>query len=361
MKKIYVHVKNKKYPILIGFNIFKNKKIFSFFNKKKKILLITNNVIKDLWLKHILNFFYSFDLKINIFVLKDGEKNKIIETSNDIITYLLKKKYGRDSLLVAFGGGVIGDIVGFTASIYQRGIPFIQIPTTLLAQVDASVGGKTGVNHILGKNMIGTFWQPECVLININFLSTLSRREYLSGMSEVIKYAIAFNKPFFFYILKNIKKIIQLNSKVILKCILKSCNIKSKIVAHDERELGNRALLNLGHTYGHAIESYTKYKKFLHGESVSIGIIMAARTAISLKKLNLNDFNLIIKIFKKIGLPVKFYHNINVDKFIKYMYRDKKNILGNIRLVLPIAIGKSILIDKISTKIIKNSIKLTCK
>lgn len=261
--------------------------------------------------------------------------------------------------LIALGGGVIGDLTGFAAAIYQRGVRFIQIPTTLLSQVDASVGGKTGVNHLLGKNMIGSFWQPSSVIIDINFLKKLPYNELVSGMAEVIKYAIVFDEKFFHWLEENIKNLLLLDNSLIPYCIKKCCELKAKIISLDERENNFRALLNFGHTYGHAIEAHSGYGNWLHGEAISVGMVMASRASEIMGFLNKTDYKRILSLLKKTGLPIQGPKNMSAASYLPYMMRDKKVISGEIRLVLPISIGKAKIYSGIDKNVILNSIKFS--
>ncbi|WP_343183506.1 3-dehydroquinate synthase [Buchnera aphidicola] len=361
LKKLVIPIKDKNYPIIIGFNIFKKNEIFSFFNEKKRYILITNKILLTIFKNTILKYFKQNKINIEIITIPNGENYKSLKEVNYIITKLLKKNCGRDSILIAFGGGVIGDITGFVASIYQRGIEFIQIPTTLLAQVDASVGGKTGVNHILGKNMIGTFWQPKFVIIDLFFLSTLPKNELFSGFAEVIKYSIIFDKKFFLWLEKNFINLINLHTKYLLYCVKKCCKFKSKIISIDEKEENCRVVLNFGHTYGHAIESYFNYKKYLHGEAISIGMVIASNTSEILGFLKKKTVCRIISLLKKFNLPVIPPKNMPLDSYFFYMKKDKKNIFGNIRLILPYKIGLVKSHDKVTKEIIFSSIKNSLK
>ncbi|QJC33403.1 3-dehydroquinate synthase [Enterobacteriaceae endosymbiont of Donacia clavipes] len=355
-KTILVTTKKHNYPIIIDFNLFDTSLSFSFLKRGDNVMIVTNKIIFSLYFKKIFNQLHNIGVKINYVILPDGEKYKTLVTVNIIYTALLKNLYSRDTTLIALGGGVIGDITGFAASSYQRGVKFIQIPTTLLAQVDSAVGGKTAVNHVLGKNMIGSFYQPNCVIINLSCLYTLSKREFSAGMAEVIKYSIIFDKKFFYWLENNINNLFNLDKTSILYCISKCCNLKAKIVYEDEYEKNKRALLNLGHTYGHAIETQLGYGKWLHGEAISVGIVLAALTS---KQLNLLDNKEIIKIInllKKCNLPIKGPINMNDKQYIKYIYRDKKINKNKINVILPLQIGKTIIYKNLSEKIISNAI-----
>ncbi|AEH39928.1 3-dehydroquinate synthase [Buchnera aphidicola (Cinara tujafilina)] len=339
LEHISVNLDDRSYNIYIGSKILNNNTIQRVLENKKKYVLITNTILKNIISD--INIYNSLFLsKIDqIYLLNDSECHKNIQEIESMITFLLKNSYGRDTTLIALGGGVIGDMTGFVASIYQRGINFIQIPTTLLAQVDASIGGKTGVNHNLGKNMIGSFWQPSSVFIDINFLSFLSKKQILSGIAEIIKYAIILDYDFFVWLEKHINLVIQLQKKELLYCIKKCCEIKSKIISKDETEKSDRVLLNLGHSFAHAIETYTKYNKWLHGYAVASGIVLSAYLANSLNILNNFDLIRIVKIFYKIGLPIIGPQNMSVYDYLNLIRRDKKVLDNKIRLVLPVSIG----------------------
>ncbi|QJC33809.1 3-dehydroquinate synthase [Enterobacteriaceae endosymbiont of Donacia provostii] len=352
-KTILVSTKKNNYPIVIDFNLFEKKIFFPFLKKGDSILIITNQKVFSLYFKKIFNQFINIGLKINHIILPDGEQYKTLVTVNIIFTSLLKNLHSRDTTLIALGGGVIGDITGFAASVYQRGVKYIQIPTTLLSQIDSSIGGKTAVNHDLGKNMIGSFYQPKMVLINLSCLYTLSKREFSAGLAEIVKYSIIFDKKFFIWLENNIDELFNLNKNKIIYCIHKCCKLKSKIISEDEYEKNKRALLNLGHTYAHAIETELGYGKWLHGEAVAIGIIIATLTS---KKLNLlknsEDIIKIINLLKKCKLPIKLPNSMNAHKFLKHIYRDKKNKQKNINLILPIKIGKVLIYKNVSEKVI---------
>ncbi|WP_372930363.1 3-dehydroquinate synthase, partial [Shewanella putrefaciens] len=251
------------------------------------------------------------------------------------------RNYGRDSVLVALGGGVIGDMTGFAAACYQRGIDFIQIPTTLLSQVDSSVGGKTAVNHPLGKNMIGAFYQPQLVLIDTQCLHTLPAREFAAGMAEVIKYGIMWDGEFFQWLENNVQALKRLETEALVYAISRCCEIKADVVSQDETEQGVRALLNLGHTFGHAIEAEMGYGNWLHGEAVAAGTVLAAQTARSLGLIDESIVCRIVQLLQAFDLPVSAPESMDFDSFIQHMRRDKKVLGGQIRLVLPTGIGQA--------------------
>lgn len=357
MEQLQVILGKRSYPINIGSKIIQEDNIFWPLKPGDQAMLVTNKTLANLLKDKIFYHLRKSGVKVDQVILSDGEQYKTLSEMELIISALLEKNYSRDTTLIALGGGVIGDLTGFAASIYQRGIRFIQIPTTLLAQVDASIGGKTGVNHLLGKNMIGSFWQPSSIIIDIDFLKTLPRIELVSGIAEVIKYAIIFDKCFFSWLEEHIEKILLLDRTLLAYCIKKCCELKSKLIALDERENNLRALLNLGHTYGHAIEAHVGYGSWLHGEAISAGIVMAARTSEILGYLKSIDYQRIIALLKRSGLPIKGPKNMSASSYLPYMMRDKKVISGEIRLVLPVSIGKSKIYSNIEKNIILSAIK----
>jgi 3-dehydroquinate synthase len=307
----------------------------------KKVLLITNDKISPMYLDKYVNLLSANEdgetvLEVDTLVLPDGEEYKSMECINTILDRALSLGLDRKSTFVALGGGVIGDMVGFASAIYQRGVDFIQIPTTVMAMVDSSVGGKTGVNHPLGKNMIGSFHQPNCVFIDIDTLSTLPARELKSGLSEVIKYGLIRDAAFFLWLEMNMDKLLQRDPVATRYAIKRSCENKSEVVKADEREAGVRATLNLGHTFGHAIESGSGYGFWLHGEGVSIGTAMAAKMSEKMGWIDGELTQRIYDIFEAADLPVRLPEGspMKVETFEKYMSLDKKVSNGQLRLIL---------------------------
>jgi 3-dehydroquinate synthase len=276
-------------------------------------------------------------------VLPDGEQFKTLDVLNQIFDELLKNRFGRGATLIALGGGVVGDMGGFAAACYQRGIAFVQVPTTLLAQVDSSVGGKTGVNHPLGKNMIGAFYQPKAVLADTSVLNTLPDRQLAAGLAEVIKYGLIRDQAFFEWLENNLGLLVKRDSAALAYAIERSCRNKAEVVAEDETESGVRATLNLGHTFGHAIETGAGYGEVLHGEAVAIGTCMAADLSRRLGWLDADSVERITGIFRLAGLPVTCPPGFTVERFIDLMSVDKKNVDGAIRLILLKSIGEATL------------------
>lgn len=337
MEKIILNLENKSYPIVIGQELSSDVLCFCFLNKNDRVLCVTDDYVASFYLDALCGLLVKLDVIVDQLILSnDREKNKSLMGLNLILDKLLIKNFDRNTVLIAFGGGVIGDLTGFAASVYQRGIRFIQIPTTLLAQVDASIGGKTGVNHELGKNMIGSFYQPISVLINLSFLSTLSKREFSCGLSEIIKYAIAFDAVFFDWLECHLDDLLALNMRFLMYCVRRCCEIKAFVVSIDEREQGMRSLLNLGHTYGHAIESYFSYVKWSHGEAVAAGIMIAVNTAVYLGEFSRIQAVRIKSLLVRAGLPVCGPEEMKPMDYLTYMSRDKKSTLGEINLILPV-------------------------
>lgn len=339
-QQIQVDLGERSYPIYIGQSLMSDSETLSRYLLKKRILIVTNETVAPLYLKQVQDTMASFG-EISSVILSDGEQFKDLTHLDSIFTALLQRNYGRDSVLVALGGGVIGDMTGFAAACYQRGIDFIQIPTTLLSQVDSSVGGKTAVNHPLGKNMIGAFYQPQIVIINTECLQTLPAREFAAGMAEVIKYGIMWDADFFQWLENNVQALKSLDTQALVYAISRCCEIKADVVSQDETEQGVRALLNLGHTFGHAIEAEMGYGNWLHGEAVAAGTVLAAQTAKSLGLIDESIVCRIVQLLQAFDLPVKAPESMDFESFIQHMRRDKKVLGGQIRLVLPTAIGRA--------------------
>jgi len=311
------------------------------------VVVVTNPTVSGLHLNTLLN---KLDVeKLNVVTVPDGEKYKTLETVENILNECFEYKLDRKSLLIAFGGGVIGDMTGFTASLYQRGIDFIQIPTTLLSQVDASVGGKTGVNTKYGKNLIGAFYQPKAVYIDPSFLTTLPPREFAAGVAEVIKMAVMFDKTFFAY-LENVD---FNNTETIKEMIRKSVELKAWVVNQDEKEAGIRAVLNYGHTFGHVVENETNYTTYLHGEAVAIGMVMANALAVELGMFSQGEAEAVETLLRKAALPTT-YEIKDVDDFYEHFFLDKKSSKGSIKFILPQGLGGHKIVSEIDEQIVKN-------
>jgi 3-dehydroquinate synthase len=341
MKQLYVELGDRSYPIYIGSQLLSEADLYTRHIKSKQVLIVTNEIVAPLYLETVLRNLLAY--QVETVILPDGEQYKTLEQLSRIFDKLLTSKFSRNATLIALGGGVIGDMGGFAAACYQRGIAFLQIPTTLLAQVDSSVGGKTGVNHPLGKNMIGAFYQPQCVLVDTDVLDTLDDRQLAAGLAEVIKYGLIRDADFFVWLERNIDALRGRDKQALAYAIEHSCRNKAEIVAEDETESGLRATLNLGHTFGHAIETGTGYGAYLHGEAVAIGICQAADLSMRKGWLSLQDVERIIALIRRTGLPVNPPAALATERFLELMAVDKKNLDGRIRLILLEKIGKATL------------------
>ncbi|MGR9037469.1 MAG: 3-dehydroquinate synthase [Gammaproteobacteria bacterium] len=328
---------DRAYPIYIGSQFLEQSGLYTRHIKSKQVLIVTNETIAPLYLNKLIESLEGFT--VEAVILPDGEQFKTLTYLNRIFDALLSKKFSRNANLIALGGGVIGDMGGFAAACYQRGINFLQIPTTLLAQVDSSVGGKTGVNHPLGKNMIGAFYQPQCVIADADVLDTLDDRQLSAGLAEVIKYGLIRDVEFFVWLEQHIESLLAKDKEALAFAIERSCANKAHIVAEDETEAGVRATLNLGHTFGHAIETGSGYGAYLHGEAVAIGMCLAADLSRRQGWLTDGDVERIIGLIKKANLPVIPPAELSPEDFIALMSVDKKNLDGNIRFILLKKIG----------------------
>ena len=354
MKTINVALGERSYPIYIGDSILSDDQLFKKHLTSSQVLVVTNEVVSPLYLKSLETHFANIDY--DVLVLPDGESVKSLDSLNTVITRLMEKKYSRTCILIALGGGVIGDLTGFAAACYQRGVKFIQIPTTLLAQVDSSVGGKTAVNHPLGKNMIGAFYQPVAVIADTSVLATLPDRELSAGLAEVIKYGLIRDKDFFIWLENNIEKLIKRDNEALAYAIERSCINKADVVACDEREAGLRATLNLGHTFGHAIETALSYKKWLHGEAVGCGMLMAADLSVRLGLLSADHIDRIRNILEKAQLPTLVHKDVKLDQMLENMKVDKKSRDGVLFLILLDDIGSAIISSDYSEQALTETI-----
>ena len=343
MRTLNVELGERAYPIHIGPGLLGDAALLAPLRSRRLKVLTDSNVAQH-YLQPLLE---ALGLgAADAMVIPAGEEQKTWDNASRVLDWMLSARLARDACLVALGGGVIGDLAGFCAAIYQRGIDFVQIPTTLLAQVDSSVGGKTGVNHARGKNMIGAFHQPQLVIADSNTLKTLPKRELLAGLAEVIKYGMLADGGFFTWLEQNIGGILALDGAAATRTIERCCELKAGIVAQDEHESvsgGPRALLNLGHTFGHAIETYTGYTQWLHGEAVATGLCMAADMSARLGWIAAGDAARCIALIEKSGLPVKTPKGMRPEHFMELMAHDKKVAAGKLRLVLMRGIGDAVL------------------
>ena len=340
MKTLHVDLGDRTYPIFIDQNILTDISKFEPYIAGKQVMIVTNTTIAPLYLDALQQTLS--DYQVDACILPDGEQYKTLDTVNQIFSALLEKRHNRTTTLIALGGGVIGDMTGFAASAYQRGVDFIQVPTTVLSQVDSSVGGKTGVNHPLGKNMIGAFKQPNAVIIDLNVLDTLPPRELSAGLAQVIKYGLIRHFPFYQWLEQNIDLLMAKEAETTAEAIYRSCLNKAVVVAEDEHEMGVRATLNLGHTYGHAIETDQGYGNWLHGEAVAVGMLMAADLSARLGWINDDDVQKLKAMLARCELPVTIPKGMSYDDFTSRMKVDKKVLDGRIRLVLLKAIGEAV-------------------
>jgi len=344
-----VALDERSYPIHIGCGLLGNTELWRpHLNPKTGAVVITNTTVAPLYLDKVMATLAELGCPAFPVILPDGEAYKSWETLNTVFDALLENRCERGTTLIALGGGVIGDLVGFAAACYQRGAPFIQVPTTLLSQVYSSVGGKTAINHPLGKNMIGAFYQPKLVLADLDTLDTLPPREMAAGMSEVIKYGLIRDKGFFHWLEQHAEAFMQRNKALLAQAVYQSCAHKAEVVARDERESGERALLNLGHTFGHAIETGMGYGAWLHGEAVAAGTVMAARLSERLGWIDRADVERIVVLFQRVGLPVagpwlEGTPAASAARYLELMRHDKKVSAGVMRLVLLQSIGHAML------------------
>ena len=339
---ININLGKRSYPIYVGEHLLTNGDLFEKHISNKKVAIVTNETIAPLYLQKITKTFKDINKEIIPIILPDGEAFKNFETLNLIYDELLKNRADRQITLVALGGGVVGDITGFAAATFMRGVDFIQIPTTLLSQVDSSVGGKTGINHRLGKNMIGAFYQPKCVISDISLLATLPDNHLSAGLAEVIKYGLIRDSSFFEWLEKNINGIMKRDPKLLINSVICSCKNKADIVESDEFESNIRAILNLGHTFGHAIETATGYGKWLHGEAIGAGMVMAAHLSEQMGWLKKEEYQRIKSLIVSSNLPIN-PPEISKKEFLDLMQLDKKTKDDQINLVLQQGIGKAIL------------------
>ena len=353
--KLVVKTKSKTYPIYFGNNIVN--KAGWLVKKKlpgvKKICIISDNKLPTLLLKKLTNSLKKYDLKI--YKLSANEKTKSLKVANKIIEQLLKDNFNRSDCVIALGGGILGDLSGFISSLAKRGLKFINIPTTLLAQVDASIGGKTGINSYQGKNLIGTYYQPDIIISDVSTLKSLPQREMISGYGEILKHSIILDKKFFLWLFKNGRKIIhEKNSAFLKKAIVKSCKIKCKVISKDEKEKDLRMILNFGHTFAHGFEGAKNFShKLNHGEAVLLGMMIASELSNKRKKLSFKDLLLIKKHYLDLKLPMfitKFFKKNEIKKIIYFMKKDKKNVDEKINLILLNKIGKTSQPKEVSLK-----------
>ena len=359
MKTLYVELGDRRYPLYIGPGLLGQPELLRPHIPGRQALVVSNTTVAPLYLDRARAALAG--LRHEAVILPDGERYKTLDTLNEVFTALLNHRLDRNCTLIALGGGVIGDMAGFAAACYQRGVHFIQIPTTLLAQVDSSVGGKTAVNHPLGKNMIGAFYQPRCVLADTDTLTTLPDRELSAGLAEVIKYGLIRDLPFLEWLEANLEALLARDPATLTEAIERSCRNKAKIVVADERETGERALLNLGHTFGHAIETGVGYGEWLHGEAVAAGMMLATELSARLGWLRGEQVERVRALLARARLPVAPPPALTPDDFLRLMAVDKKVQDGRLRLILLRDLGRGVIADDVDIDPIRETIKATTR
>jgi len=355
LNSLRVELGERSYPIFVGSGVLQQCEI-SRYIKSKQVMVVTNETIAPHYLERLTKILKGFDVQ-NV-ILPDGEQFKNLDYVNRIFDALLTSKHNRNTTLIALGGGVVGDMTGFAAASYQRGVNFIQIPTTILSQVDSSVGGKTGVNHPLGKNMIGAFYQPQLVVADIDFFATLPDREVAAGIAEIIKYGLIYDADFFLWLEQNIELLVNKDPQALCYAIMRSCEIKAEVVAKDETEQGIRAWLNLGHTFGHAIETHQGYGNWLHGEAVAAGTVMALDLSFRLGWIECELLERTKSLFLAAKLPILPPTDMSIDAFIDLMSVDKKVLDGSIRLVLIEQLGRATVTDNFDMALLKQTLAI---
>ncbi|HEX6793019.1 MAG TPA: 3-dehydroquinate synthase [Casimicrobiaceae bacterium] len=356
MKTLQVALRDRAYPIHVAEGLLSRAGALLEVRPGQRGVIVSNAVVAALHLAALRTSLRDAGMQTDVVLLPDGEAHKNGHTLDDLLTRLLELRVERSTTLFALGGGVVGDVAGFAAAIYQRGIPFVQVPTTLLAQVDSSVGGKTGINHPLGKNMIGAFWQPRAVLIDTTVLSTLPDRELSAGLAEVVKYGAIRDVDFFRWLEANVSALLARDSAALTHAIVTSCAIKANVVAADERESGERAILNFGHTFGHAIEAAQGYGEWLHGEAVAAGMVCAARLSERVCNFPPTDTERLADLVRRARLPVS-PPSIAVERWLELMRRDKKVESGALRFVVLERLGHAIVRNDVTDDDVGRSVR----
>jgi 3-dehydroquinate synthase len=346
MHTLHVELGERSYPVYIGRGLLADPQLLAGHIAGSQVVIVSNATVAPLYMERVRAALQP-GLQVTEVVLPDGEQYKTLATLGEIFDQVMAAGHNRTTTMVALGGGVVGDITGFAAACYQRGVDFLQLPTTLLAQVDSSVGGKTAVNHPLGKNMIGAFYQPRAVLIDTNTLQTLPAREFAAGLAEVIKYGLIVDEPFYRWLQQHMPKLIAREEAALAEAIERSCSNKAQVVSADEREGGIRAILNLGHTFGHAIETAQGYGLWLHGEAVAVGMMLALELSARRGFIPAEEVAGLRSLLLASGLPVAPPADMAPGVFLELMARDKKVVNGRLRLVLLEAIGRACIVDDV--------------
>ena len=359
LSTVNIDLGHRSYPIYIGEGLLQQPSLLTDHIRGKQVMVVTNDRLNALYGDALMTALASHDARV--VSLPDGEQYKNLDVLNQIFDALLSAGFDRGCTLIALGGGVVGDMTGFAAASYQRGVDFLQIPTTLLAQVDSSVGGKTGVNHALGKNMIGAFHQPRCVLADTNTLNSLDDAELKAGLAEVIKYGFIIDATFFAWLEENLDALLNRQPAALSYAIQRSCEIKAEVVIHDETEQGQRALLNLGHTFGHAIESASGYGTWLHGEAVAAGTAMAMDLSVRVGWLTDAERHRGIALLQRTGLPVTPPEAMSIDDFLTHMQRDKKTRDGQLNLILMKQLGHAVVTSEFDPEAFQQTLAHFCQ
>ena len=350
-KTLHVELGDNSYPLVVGTGLLNSVgERLTPHAKSNKVLIVSDTFLKARYMPVVLKSLEDVGLDVSTIAVPAGEENKSLAQFSHIQDSLVAHQLDRGSTLIALGGGVIGDLAGFAAAVYMRGIPYVQIPTTLQAQVDASVGGKTAINHPKGKNLIGAFHQPKLVLIDVDTLKTLPQRDIRSGLIEVIKMGVIRDEPLFETVEENLDAILNLDNTALTEIISQACINKAEIVAKDEKESGLRMVLNYGHTFGHALEAVTHYNRYRHGEAVSIGMNCAAQLAVNLGMFSKTDFQRQQTLLKRTRLPIAFPPDLTPEALCDAMYLDKKTLGGKLRLILPTRIGEVVIRDDVDDR-----------
>jgi 3-dehydroquinate synthase len=344
MHTLHVDLGDRSYPVYIGRDLLADQNLLAQHVPGSQVVIVSNDTVAPLYLDRVRSALADKSLITEV-ILPDGEQYKTLETLGEIFDQVMADRHNRSTTFVAVGGGVVGDMTGFAAASYQRGVGFVQVPTTLLAQVDSSVGGKTAVNHPLGKNMIGAFYQPRAVLIDTNTLHTLPPREFSAGLAEVVKYGLICDEPFYRWLQEQMPRLLAREEAALAEAIERSCSNKARVVAADEREGGVRAILNLGHTFGHAIETAQGYGDWLHGEAVAAGMVLAVEMSARRGWIDSGEVQDLTRLLTDMHLPVAAPAEMEYSRFIDLISRDKKVVDGRLRLVLLGAIGEARIVD----------------
>ena len=355
MQTVSVGLGARTYPIHIGANLLGEARLYAPHVQGKRVAVVTNSMVAPLYLDRVQQALAQAGAQSVPVLIEVGEQAKGWATLDRVIDALLAARLGRDALIVALGGGVVGDVAGFAGAVYQRGVPFIQLPTTLLAQVDSSVGGKTGINHARGKNMVGAFHQPLAVIADVATLDTLPARELRAGIAEVIKHGFILDLAFVGWLEANMEKLLACDRAALEHAVRRSCELKAQVVAADEREAGLRAILNFGHTFGHAIEAGVGYGQWLHGEAVAAGMVMAADLSVRAGSLRREDAERVKTLIARAGLPVQG-PKLAPERYLELMQVDKKAAGGKVRFILLEALGRAVLSGDVDTRLVAESI-----